>query len=105
MLSSAARAMWPISRTALMPMIMPLAYGSQCGAPRPVKAGTKTTLSESRTEAAISSTSGDAAKNRMLSRSHCTTAPPMKTLPSSAYSSLLIQPASQRRDQALAATA
>ncbi len=26
--------------------------------------------------------------NCILSRSHCTTAPPMKTLPSSAYSSL-----------------
>jgi hypothetical protein len=40
------------------------------------------------TEAATFATSGDFSKNCILSRSHCTTAPPMKTLPSSAYCSL-----------------
>ena len=66
-----------------------------------MKAGTKTTFSADSTDAAMASTSDDAAKKCMLSRSHCTTAPPTKTLPSSAYSSLLLDAAGERGDQAL----
>ena len=37
------------------------------------------------TDAASCSTCAEEPKKRSLSRSHCTTAPPTKTLPSSAY--------------------
>ena len=87
MLSSAARAMWPGLVSRRRPMSRPPACGSQCGAPRPTKAGTKTTPPASGTPAASASTSADEPMRRRLSRSHCTTAPPIKMLPSSAYSS------------------
>ena len=77
------------------PINMPAACASQCGAPRPTKAGTKTTPSVSGTLAASASTSAEEPMSFKLSRSHCTTAPAMKMLPSSAYS---------RRSAALAAT-
>jgi len=50
-----------------------------------VKAGTKTTPPASGTLAARGCTSALAPIAPRPSRSHCTTAPPMKTLPSSAY--------------------
>jgi len=56
----------------------------QWGAPRPAKAGTRYTPAASGTEAARASTSADDLMTPSPSRSHCTTAPPMKTLPSSA---------------------
>ena len=86
MLSRAARAMWPGWVLRLRPIIMPLACGSQWGAPRPTKAGTKTTPSESGTELASNSISAEELTSLRLSRSHWTTAPPMKMLPSRAYS-------------------
>ena len=86
MLSSAARAMCADVVPRVSPTMVPRAYGSQCGAPSPAKAGTKYTPP----------VSGNAARalrprraERMIpspSRSHCTTAPAMKMLPSSAYS-------------------
>ena len=52
MLSSAARAMWPAVVPRVMPTIVPRAYGSQCGAPRPANAGTRYTPPLSGTDAA-----------------------------------------------------
>ncbi len=83
----------PVSRRS--PISMPAACASQCGAPSPTNAGTNTTPPVSGTLAASASTSADAPMSFRLSRSHCTTAPPIKMLPSSAYS---------RRFCALAAT-
>src|SRR5439155_275182 len=39
--SKAAHAMWPALDPRVSPTIVPRAYGSQCGAPKPVKAGTR----------------------------------------------------------------
>ena len=68
----------------VMPMIMPRACGSQCGAPRPVSAGTKTTPSVSVTVAAIAAVSAAEPTIWSPSRSHCTAAPVTKIAPSSA---------------------
>ncbi len=87
MLSRAARAMCPGFVPRRSPISMPAACGSQCGAPRPTNAGTNTTPPVSGTLAASASTSAEEPISFRLSRSHCTTAPPMKMLPSSAYSS------------------
>ena len=62
----------------------PRAYGSQCGAPRPASAGTKTTPSLDGTLCASEVASAPLPTMPSPSRSHCTAAPPMKTLPSSA---------------------
>ena len=86
MLSSAARAMCPGVVSRRRPISMPPACGSQCGAPRPTNAGTNTTPPVSGTLAASASTSAEEPISLRLSRSHCTTAPPIKMLPSSAYS-------------------
>ena len=64
----------------------PRAFGSQWGAPRPANAGTRKTPPVSGTLAASRSTSAEEEKKPSPSRSHCTTAPAMNTLPSSAYS-------------------
>ena len=67
--------------------MVPRAFGSQYGAPRPVKAGT--TIDVAGVEHARGQAldlAGTAEKTPSPSRSHCTTAPPMNTLPSSAYS-------------------
>ena len=66
--------------------MVPRAYWSQCGAPSPAKAGTRYTPPQSGTVAASASTSADDLTRPRPSRSHCTTAPPMNTLPSSAKS-------------------
>ena len=58
----------------------------QDGAPSPAKAGTKYTPPLSGTEFANDSTSAAEAMMPSESRSHWMTAPPIKTLPSSAYS-------------------
>ena len=55
-------------------------------APRPVNAGTMQTPPESSTLLASASMSAADWKKPSSSRSHCTTAPPTNTLPSSAYS-------------------
>ena len=55
-----------------MPMIVPRACGSQCGAPSPVSAGTNTTPSVSSTVAAIASDSAADPTICRPSRSHCT---------------------------------
>ena len=68
------------------PRIAPRAYASQCGAPSPANAGTKQTPPLSGTLSASASTSCAEAMIFRPSRSHCTTAPPMNTEPSSAYS-------------------
>ena len=60
-------------------------FFEQCGLPMPVKAGTKYTPPLSATLAASASTSCEALMSPSPSRSHCTTAPAMNTLPSSAY--------------------
>jgi hypothetical protein len=83
--SSAARAMWPSVEPRVRPTIVPRASGFQYGAPRPVKAGTNITPPLSGTLSASLPTSPLAVIARSPSRSHCTTAPPMKTLPSVAY--------------------
>ena len=68
------------------PTIVPRAYASQCGAPSPVNAGTKYTPSLLSTCAANASISEAFLIKPSPSRSHCTIAPAMNTLPSSAYS-------------------
>src|SRR6187551_823981 len=68
-------------------MMSPLAFGSHHGAPSPVNAGTKKTPLEDSADFASASISDDCDMNFMLSRIHCTTAPPIKMLPSRAYSS------------------
>ncbi len=67
--------------------MVPRAYGSQCGVPSPVNAGTKAMPPLSGTDAASASTAGAESMIPRLSRSHCTAAPVMKMLPSSAYCS------------------
>ena len=66
------------------PTIVPRAYGSQYGAPRPTNAGTKYTPPVSGTDSASRSVSAAFAISPRPSRSHCTAAPAMNTLPSSA---------------------
>ena len=70
----------------VMPCIDARARGSQYGAPRPVNAGTNTTSSLVLTLAASASTSAACSISPRPSRNHEITAPPMNTLPSSAYS-------------------
>ena len=89
MLSSAARAMCATVVPRVMPTMAPRTSAFQYGAPRPVKAGTKTTPPASGTLSARPCTWPLAEMALSPSRSHCTTAPPMKTLPSSAYSGVL----------------
>ena len=55
--SSVARTRWARVVPRVRPMIVPRACGSQCGAPSPVSAGTKTTPSEESTVAAMASVS------------------------------------------------
>ena len=61
----------------------PRASGRQYGAPRPVNAGTSTTPPASGTVGQPCHLAGGD-HGAQPSRSHCTTAPPMNTLPSSA---------------------
>ena len=68
------------------PTIAPRASACQYGAPRPVKAGTNITPPLSGTLSASVCTSALPLIACSPSRSHCTTAPPMKTLPSRANS-------------------
>ncbi len=85
MLSSAARAMCATVLPRVRPTMAPRASACQYGAPRPVKAGTKITPPASGTLSARPCTSPLPLMACRPSRSHCTTAPPMKTLPSRAY--------------------
>jgi hypothetical protein len=82
--SSAARAMCAIVEPRVRPTMVPRASGFQCGAPSPVNAGTNITPPLSGTLAASCCTSLLERIAFRPSRSHCTTAPPMKTLPSRA---------------------
>ncbi len=84
MLSSAARAMCATVLPRVRPTMAPRASAFQYGAPRPVKAGTNITPPASGTLSARRCTSPLAWMACSPSRSHCTTAPPMKTLPSMA---------------------
>ena len=68
----------------VIPEMTPRASGRQCGAPSPTSAGTMVTPPESGTERASVSISGALAMMPSPSRSHCTSAPAMKALPSSA---------------------
>jgi len=86
MLSSAARARCAAVVPRVTPTIAPLAAGSQWGAPSPANAGTIVTPPLSGTRAARASTSEEREMSPRPSRSHWTTAPPTKTLPSRAYS-------------------
>src|SRR5207249_6425400 len=78
--------MWAAVVPRVRPATRPRAYWSQCGAPNPANAGTRYTPSGSVTCEANASTSDDDLMMPSPSRSHCTTAPAMKMLPSSAYS-------------------
>src|SRR6266566_151449 len=78
--------MWAAVVPRVTPATRPRAYWSQCGTPRPANAGTRYTPSGSATCDANASTSDDDLMMPSPSRSHCTTAPAMKMLPSSAYS-------------------
>ena len=76
------RASMPIRRAARV-------RSPSSGAPRPTNAGTKTTPPVSGDRSGQRLDFGRLANEPRLSRSHCTTAPPMKMLPSRAYSSFL----------------
>ena len=65
-----------------MPTITPRAVGSQCGAPRPVKAGTTITSPVSGTLLASAFTSDALRMMPSPSRSHWIALPPTNTLPS-----------------------
>jgi hypothetical protein len=67
-----------------MPVMSPLAPASQYGAPSPESAGTKVTPSLEGTSRASDSTSDADFTMPSPSRSHCTAAPAMNELPSSA---------------------
>ena len=84
MLSIAARAMWAAVLPRVSPMIKPRAEASHTGAPNPVNAGTNTTPPVSGTLVARRSISLDFLITPSPSRNHCTTEPPVKTLPSNA---------------------
>ena len=83
--SSVARAMCADVVPRVSPRIAPRARGSQYGAPRPASAGTKYTPSLAVTRAARAAESRASAMIPRPSRSHWMAAPPMNTLPSSAY--------------------
>src|SRR5437773_715276 len=84
MLSRVARTIWARVVPRSMPIRRPRAYMSQCGAPSPVNAGTRYTLSLPASPAASDSVSAAVAMIPRPSRSHCTAAPVMNALPSSA---------------------
>ena len=84
MASSAARTMCARPVPRVMPTMVPRLYMSQYGAPSPVNAGTRNTPAVSGTLSAICSLSAAFLISFISSRSHCTVAPPMNTLPSSA---------------------
>ena len=86
MLSSAALARCALVVPRVSPIRVPLAYESQCGAPRPTSAGTKYTSSLESRLAASSSVSWALSMMPRPSLSYCTAAPVMKMAPSSAYS-------------------
>src|SRR5512143_2260328 len=68
-----------------MPTMVPRAYGSHHGDPRPVKAGTTNTPPESVTEAASGPISAAEEMMPSPSRSHWMAAPVTKMAPSIAY--------------------
>ena len=76
--------MWARVVPRVRPMMRPRACGSQCGAPRPVSAGTNTTPSLSGTVAAMAAVSAADPTIWSPSRSHCTAAPVTKIAPSRA---------------------
>ena len=83
--SSAARMMWSRPVPRVSPSMAPRAYISQCGAPRPVKAGTTYTPPLPDTFRAKYSLSAASVIRCSSSRIHWITAPPTNTLPSRAY--------------------
>ena len=80
--SSAARARCAPLVSSVSPHISPRAAGSQCGAPRPTKAGTRYTPWSSGTAAAAVAVSPALPMTLRPSRSHFTAAPAMKIEPS-----------------------
>src|SRR5919197_3146588 len=86
MASTAARATCAFVVPRVIPMMVPRAYGSQCGAPSPTRAGTKYTSPVFGTDSASGPTSDACSMIPNPSRSHCTAAPVTKIEPSNAYS-------------------
>ena len=82
--STTARARWARPAPRVRPRMVPRAYGSQYGAPRPVKAGTMTTPAVSSTDSASGPICAASSMIPSPSRSHCTAAPVTKIAPSSA---------------------
>ncbi len=82
--STTARTRWARVVPRVSPNTAPRAYGSKCGEPSPVNAGTNTTPSGSGTLAASGPASDDASMMPSPSRSHCTAAPVTKIDPSMA---------------------
>ena len=83
--STTARARWARVVPRVMPTIVPRAYGSQYGEPRPVNAGTTYTPSVLSTDSASGPVSDDSSMIPMPSRSHWIAAPVTKIAPSRAY--------------------
>ena len=79
-----ARARWAAVVPRVMPTIVPRAYGSHHGLPRPVKAGTRKTPPVSGHDSASGPIAGASGMTPSPSRSHCTAAPVTKIAPSRA---------------------
>ena len=82
--SRAARATWARPVAKLRPEMAPLASGRQCGAPRPLCAGTICTPPLSGTDRASASVSAELPSSPRSSRSHLTRLPATNIEPSSA---------------------
>ena len=82
--SSAARTRCARVEPRVRPQINPRAFGSHCGEPRPVSAGTKKTPSVEATGRRAPRTRPPSAITPSPSRSHCSAAPPTSTAPSAA---------------------
>src|ERR1700694_2286816 len=82
--STAARTRWARLEPRVSPVMVPRAYGSQWGAPRPVNAGTRNTPPASGTDEGSGPASDALAMMPRPSRSHCRAAPVTKIAPSSA---------------------
>src|SRR4029079_15556019 len=83
--STTARARWARVVPRVMPTIVPRAYGSHHGEPRPVNAGTTYTPPASGTDAASGPISAASRMTPRPSRSHWISAPVTKIAPSIAY--------------------
>ena len=82
--STQARASWARPAPRVRPVMMPRAWGSHCGLPSPVSAGTNVTPPLSGTDAANGPTSVASAMMPRPSRNHWIAAPETNAEPSSA---------------------